>query len=91
MSDSVSSYWSRNDSSGMSRKPVQRLRDVNDPIVESVKRLLTLRSKMGISKYNTTLEDSNLPTLDWLQHLQEELLDGACYIERLKKEFSERK
>ncbi len=91
MSDSVSSYWRETILRGCRRKPVQRLRDVNDPIVESVKRLLTLRSKIGISKYNTTLEDSNLPTLDWLQHLQEELLDGACYIERLKREFSERK
>ena len=86
MGDSISSYWNRNDTSG---KPsnTRRLKDISDPIVESVKSMLTLRSKVGIAKYDTTLYDSKLTTLQWLQHLQEELLDGACYIERLKKDL----
>lgn len=87
MSDTISSYWSSDDTTGLPSKPTQRLRDVSDPIVENVKRLLTVRSKVGIAKYDTTLEDSKLTTLQWLQHLQEELLDGACYIERLKKDL----
>jgi hypothetical protein len=87
MSDTISSYWNTNDTTGLPSKPVQRLKDVSDPIVENVKRLLTIRSKVGIAKYDTTLEDSKLTTLQWLQHLQEELLDGACYIERLKKDL----
>jgi len=89
MSDSISSYWSRDDTSG---KPIKtkRLMDIQDPIVESVKNLLTVRSKVGIAKYKTTLYDNNIDTIQWLQHLQEELLDGACYIERLKKDLHER-
>lgn len=87
MSDTISSYWNSDDTTGLPSKPTQRLRDVSDPIVENVKRLLTIRSKVGIAKYDTTLEDSKLTTLQWLQHLQEELLDGACYIERLKKDL----
>ena len=86
MSDSISSYWNRDDTSG---RPVRgrRLKDVSDPVVENVKNMLTLRSKIGIAKYDTTLYDSKLTTLQWLQHLQEELLDGACYIEKLKMDL----
>ena len=87
MSDSVSSYWNRDDTSGNLPK---NLKGIKDPIVESVKNLLTVRSKIGIVKYNTTLYDNKIDTLQWLQHLQEELLDGACYIERLKKDLNER-
>ena len=87
MSDSVSSYWNRDDTSG---KLPKNLKGIKDPIVESVKNLLTVRSKIGIVKYNTTLYDNKIDTLQWLQHLQEELLDGACYIERLKKDLNER-
>jgi hypothetical protein len=88
MGDSISSYWNRDDTNG---KPsnTRRLKDISDPIVESVKSMLTLRSKVGIVKYDTTLYDSKLTTLQWLQHLQEELLDGACYIERLKKDLEQ--
>jgi len=87
MSDSISKYWEKDYSTSLNTR---RLKDISDPIVENVKQLLTLRSKMGITKYDTTLNDSKLSTLQWLQHLQEELLDGACYIERLKKDLNER-
>lgn len=87
MSDSISKYWERDYSAPVNTR---RLRDINDPIVEKVKEMLTLRSKIGMAKYDTTLNDSKLSTLQWLQHLQEELLDGACYIERLKKDLDER-
>ena len=88
MSDSISKYWETHSTASINTR---RLNDINDPIVENVKNMLTLRSKIGIAKYDTTLEDSKLSTLEWLQHLQEELLDGACYIERLKKDLNERK
>ncbi len=88
MGDSISSYWNRNDTNGKPTK-TKRLKDVSDPIVESVKTMLTVRSKIGVAKYNTTLYDNELTTTQWLQHLQEELLDGACYIERLKKDLEQ--
>jgi len=88
MSDSKTKYWETHSTALINTR---RLKDINDPIVENVKNMLTLRSKIGITKYDTTLEDSKLSTLEWLQHLQEELLDGACYIERLKKDLNERK
>lgn len=40
------------------------------------------RQKVGIKKYGTTLDDNPLSTKQWLNHLQEELMDGALYAER---------
>ncbi len=45
------------------------------------------RSKNGIKKYGTTLENNSLPLIDWLNHLQEELMDATLYIEKLKQEI----
>lgn len=54
-----------------------------DPIVEAVRKRLALRSEEGQRKYGTTLMRGDLARLDWLRHLQEELLDAALYLERL--------
>jgi len=51
-----------------------------DSIVESVKNKYTDRSIRGIEKYKTTL-DNNV-TDNFLQHLQEELMDATLYIEK---------
>ena len=59
----------------------------SDPIVESVINQFKTRSEIGIKKYGTTLERNDLSTLDWLKHLQEEMMDAVLYIERLKQEF----
>ena len=40
------------------------------------------RQKVGIKKYGTTLDDNPLSTKQWLTYLQEELMDGALYVER---------
>ena len=48
-----------------------------DSNVEAVKNLLTKRAEKGIIKYGVTTEREDLSFIDWLQHLQEELLDAA--------------
>jgi len=45
------------------------------------------RSKVGIEKYGKTMEREDLSALDWLQHLQEELMDATLYIESLKRKY----
>jgi len=55
-----------------------------DPIVNSVIESFKQRSKIGIEKYGTTLQDNNND--DYLQHLQEELMDAVLYIEKLKSQ-----
>jgi len=58
-----------------------------DSIVNSVIESFKGRSTSGIKKYNTTLDRTDLSPLDWLTHLQEELMDATLYVERLKKEI----
>ena len=53
-----------------------------DSIVESVISQFSERSKVGIEKYGTTLEENNND--DFLQHLKEELMDAILYIEKLQ-------
>jgi hypothetical protein len=60
---------------------------MKDTIVESVINQFKDRSKVGIAKYGVTLDREDLSTLEWIQHLQEELMDAVCYIERLKQEL----
>ena len=71
MSDSITAYYNRE-------------RDRQDKYVQSVKEKFEQRSQTGIKKYNTTLEREDLNFPDWLNHLQEELMDATLYIEKLK-------
>lgn len=56
---------------------------MQDEIVNKVRTKLAERSAVGIAKYGTTMARTDLSRLDWLRHAQEELLDGAVYLERL--------
>ena len=64
-------------------------RNNQDKNVTSVIDQLRDREKAGLNKYGTNTERTDLDTLEWLQHLQEELMDGAVYIERLKGDVKE--
>jgi len=57
-----------------------------DPIVENVINIMRARSREGIVKYGTTLYDSPDGFYTFLNHLQEELMDGILYIEKLKQQ-----
>ncbi len=61
---------------------------MKDKIVESVIKRFNERSEVGIRKYNTTLERNDLTPLEWLNHAQEEAMDFVLYLERLRKELS---
>ena len=60
---------------------------MRDNIVEKVLTRFKERSDTGIKKYGVTLDRNDLSSLEWLIHLQEELMDAALYIEKLKKEL----
>lgn len=59
---------------------------MSDKYVNRVLNRFKDRSEVGIRKYSTTLERNDLSILEWLTHLQEELMDATLYIERLKDE-----
>lgn len=61
---------------------------MKDKIVKKVTDKYQHRSDVGIEKYGTTLDRDDLSLLDWLNHLQEELMDATLYIEKLKSELN---
>jgi len=58
-----------------------------DSIVTAVIAKFQQRSALGIEKYGVTLDRTDLKPLDWIQHAQEELMDGILYLEKLKQEL----
>ena len=60
-----------------------------DKNVENVVKQLRDREEEGLRKYGVNTERKDLSTLEWLQHLQEELMDAAVYIEKLKGEMED--
>jgi len=55
-----------------------------DTIVEEVIELFRKRSEQGFKKYGTTLDRDDLSETEWIQHLQEELMDAILYLTKLK-------
>jgi hypothetical protein len=58
-----------------------------DRIVIQVLNQIADRSERGLEKYGTNLERTDLETLDWLQHAQEEAMDLCLYLERIKEQI----
>lgn len=58
-----------------------------DSIVEDVINQFRKRSKVGIEKYGTTLNDNN--TDDFLEHTKQELMDAVNYIQKLQTQRKE--
>ena len=52
-------------------------------IEEQVINKLRSRAAAGKAKYGVTMERTDLTNAEWLQHLQEELMDAAVYVEKL--------
>jgi hypothetical protein len=57
-----------------------------DSIVNSVVEKFQERSRAGVEKYNKTLDRNDLCLVEWLNHLQEELMDATLYVQKLKEE-----
>jgi len=72
----------------MSRK-INYTSFVPDSIVDSILNKFVDRAEMGFNKYNNTLGRKDLSKVEWINHAQEELMDGILYLERLKQELNE--
>jgi hypothetical protein len=64
---------------------------MEDTIVQSVIDKFQQRSDVGIRKYGTTLDREDLSILDWITHLQEELMDAVLYSQKIKKQLEDNK
>jgi hypothetical protein len=52
-------------------------------VEDEVCRKIQARAAVGLAKYGTTLERTDLTELDWLIHAQEEAMDLVNYLEVL--------
>ena len=52
-------------------------------IEDLVCKKIMMRSAKGESKYGVTMEREDLNMLEWLTHLQEELMDATVYVQKL--------
>ncbi len=68
----------------------QTSKQMKDTIVESVIEQFKERSNVGIKKYGVTLDREDLNALEWLQHLQEELMDATLYVQKLKEKLNDK-
>ena len=58
---------------------------MKDSIVESVIEQFKQRSEVGKVKYGITLDRTDLTSLEWLNHAQQEAMDLILYLEKLKQ------
>lgn len=59
---------------------------IEDKVCERIQQ----RAAFGLTKYGVTLERTDLTLDQWLCHAQEEAMDLACYLERLREFLSRR-
>jgi hypothetical protein len=57
---------------------------VDRSIEEKVCDKILERAEMGKNKYGTTMERTDLSVTEWLTHAQEEAMDLAIYLEKIK-------
>ena len=60
---------------------------IKDTVVVEVRNDLKERSNIGVKKYNTTLDRTDIDLKGWLQNAYEETLDKALYLKRAIREL----
>jgi len=68
----------------MSKKEIE----FRDPVVERVVNKFVSRSDIGFAKYGVTLEDDKSNMFEWMNHLQEELMDAVLYLQKAKEVYT---
>ena len=54
---------------------------------ESIIKLIEHQEARGLAKYGKTIDGNNLDAIEWLNHFQEELVDGLFYAEAIKRKL----
>ena len=63
--------------------------NIEDKVVQNVVNDFLSRSDVGLNKYGVSLNRTDLSTLEWLEHAQQEAMDFVLYLEKLKGEFKQ--
>jgi hypothetical protein len=62
--------------------------EFRDPVVKRVVNKFVSRSDVGFAKYGVTLDKDPSEMFEWLNHLQEELMDAVLYLQKAKEVYS---
>ena len=62
--------------------------EFRDPVVRRVVNTFVSRSDVGFKKYGVTLEKDPSKMFEWLNHLQEELMDAVLYLQKAKEVYT---
>ena len=62
--------------------------ELRDPVVRRVVDKFVSRSDVGFAKYGVTLEQDSSNMFQWLNHLQEELMDAVLYLQKAKEVYT---
>jgi hypothetical protein len=60
-----------------------------DPVVKRVVNKFVGRSDVGFKKYGVTLDEDPSKMFEWLNHLQEELMDAVLYLQKAKESYTD--
>ena len=63
--------------------------EFRDPVVKRVVNKFVSRSDVGFAKYGVTLQDDPSKMFEWLNHLQEELMDAVLYLQKAKETYTD--
>jgi ATP-dependent Clp protease adapter protein ClpS len=56
---------------------------IEDKVIDQIRQ----RAKEGKNKYGVTMERDDLTLKEWVQHAQEEAMDLAVYLEKIKSKL----
>ena len=62
---------------------------MSDQILNEVIENFKKRSIIGYLKYGVTMDRTDLTYLEWINHLQEELMDATLYLQKIKQTTNE--
>ena len=63
--------------------------EFRDPVVRRVVDKFVSRSDVGFKKYGITLDKDPSEMFQWLNHLQEELMDAVLYLQKAKETYTD--
>jgi len=56
---------------------------MSDAVVENLIEQYRERSRLGVLKYGTTLDNNKLSLKEWLVHMTQELMDASLYANKM--------
>lgn len=60
-----------------------------NPVLREVNELLQNQTAKGLAKYGKTVNPMDYTTIEWIEHVRQELMDELVYLTVLKQKMEE--